>query len=868
MTEASKDIRKFQIEVQEFHQATKNVIIHAPTGSGKTQAALRPFTTNLEYGGQDFPLHCLYATPMRVLSNQFYNTYDNLLKHIDKKRGTSYFRQHGYEQLKTAMVAIQTGEYSTDPQFEAMLTFCTIDQLLASFLGVPYTIGKRKANLNVGAILSSYLVFDEFHLYPLIDDGKSCFGARTTVLALLSLLQNIVRFTLMTATFSTTLLEELKKVLDAEVVRVSEDELEAMIPGRKRWFELTGTTLDAKQVLARHDRCSLVVCNTVAQAQAVYWQLRLEPQAKGNELVLLHSRLTDEDRRKRSEQICDLLGPTKWENGEYKGLNCIVVATQVIEVGLDISVQALHTELAPANSLIQRAGRCARYKQQQGQVFVYELTPKEPDKPASTLPYNAKLCEATRDALALRDSSQPMRFTDEQMLIDVVHTEEDRQLIKDFRQKRGEIIKLIFAGLKDQETSIRSDLIRDVAQVQVVIHDDPKNAIKKTPWRWQSFSLHPASLTKYLQTCEKHKDELDYEWLCKQAVLAGQEIIQKKGKTEAEEDNRTVAIYDWDDIPNNSARIMERVLRESLMVALPNSLATYHPELGFMLLDKRLPVPRTTYQSSELKVSGASHFQYKPIVQRSYREHIQGLVLAYNSGIAQALSYTARRLEALLSLPAGSIDHAIRLTLACHDLGKLSTQWQVWAREWQCLLYERKNWAKRSEWQDPTFFFGKTDYDSGDADQRHWQRETQTKRPNHACESVMIGKSLIADSLGVTSDDSPLFLLWRASCTAIAKHHTVTAHESGATQIKAGAEEEARLALEDARQNLPWSYQRTKLNTDPLSAYTLWSDNDDPQSALLTIPRQGHKAELETWLYFLIARALRLADQRADDFCN
>src|SRR5436190_2215757 len=124
MAEVSKDIRKFQIEARNLHQAKKNVIIHAPTGSGKTQAALRPFITNLEHGRQDFPLHCLYATPMRVLSNQFHDTYKDFMEHIDKKRGTSYFRQHGYEQLDKPMVSIQTGEHPTDRQFEAMLTFC------------------------------------------------------------------------------------------------------------------------------------------------------------------------------------------------------------------------------------------------------------------------------------------------------------------------------------------------------------------------------------------------------------------------------------------------------------------------------------------------------------------------------------------------------------------------------------------------------------------------------------------------------------------------------------------------------------------------------------------------------------------------
>jgi hypothetical protein len=312
-----------------------------------------------------------------------------------------------------------------------------------------------------------------------------------------------------------------------------------------------------------------------------------------------------------------------------------------------------------------------------------------------------------------------MRFTDEQSLIDTVHTEGDRQLLEDFHQKRGEMTRLIFAGLKDQDTSIRSDLIRDVAQVQVIIHDDPKNAIKKKPWHWQSFSLHPASLTKYLRACEEHKDELRYDWLCKQAVIEGQEVVtNKKGKPEEEEDNRTITLYDWVDIPYTSqARPMERMLRESLMVALPNRLATYHSELGFVLLDERLTVPWTTYQSLELKVSGTNRSQYKPIVRRSYREHIQGLVLAYNSGIAQSLAYAASCLETLLSLPAGSIDHAIRLTLACHDLGKLSIEWQKWALEWQCLLYERQNWNSPYQ-HDPTFFFGKTDYDSGSPDQR------------------------------------------------------------------------------------------------------------------------------------------------------
>ena len=46
------------------------------------------------------------------------------------------------------------------------LVFTTIDQTLSNVLGVPYSVGSARANLNAGAVMSSYLIFDEFHLFP------------------------------------------------------------------------------------------------------------------------------------------------------------------------------------------------------------------------------------------------------------------------------------------------------------------------------------------------------------------------------------------------------------------------------------------------------------------------------------------------------------------------------------------------------------------------------------------------------------------------------------------------------------------------------------------------------------------------------
>ena len=211
-------------------------------------------------------------------------------------------------------------------------------------------------------------------------------------------------------------------------------------------------------------------------------------------MVLLHSRFSIEDRRRLSKEVEQALAKDHWSKGIYQGRNIIVVATQVVEVGLDISVQVLHTENAPANSLIQRAGRCARFAQQQGQVIVYPLPLDEEGKEASTLPYDKDLCAATWNALAQFDGQQ-VGFREEQRLIDDVHTQQDEKLLQDYELDKGLILTKIFESFNSNERGAASTLIRDVQQVQILIHDNPDEAITEDPWRWQSFSMHPGSLS-------------------------------------------------------------------------------------------------------------------------------------------------------------------------------------------------------------------------------------------------------------------------------------------------------------------------------------------------------------------------------------
>jgi CRISPR-associated endonuclease/helicase Cas3 len=67
---------------------------------------------------------------------------------------------------------------------------------------------------------------------------------------------------------------------------------------------------------------------------------------------LLHSRFRPGDRKKQVDKALEEIKP-----GER---GTIVVSTQVIEAGVDVSATTLFTELAPWASLVQRFGRCNR----------------------------------------------------------------------------------------------------------------------------------------------------------------------------------------------------------------------------------------------------------------------------------------------------------------------------------------------------------------------------------------------------------------------------------------------------------------------------------------------------------------------------
>lgn len=109
---------------------------------------------------------------------------------------------------------------------------------------------------------------------------------------------------------------------------------------------------------------SIIIFNTVKDAVEFYRKIKRLNWAAKIPKLLLHSRFNQKDRENKSNEIVKLKTADSY----------IIVATQVIEVGIDITSDLMISEIAPACSLIQRLGRFLRYDECQGKVFIwYEI---------------------------------------------------------------------------------------------------------------------------------------------------------------------------------------------------------------------------------------------------------------------------------------------------------------------------------------------------------------------------------------------------------------------------------------------------------------------------------------------------------------
>ena len=680
---------------------------------------------------------------MRVLANQFEEEYTKLAKRYDRR----------FRPIPVLDVKIQTGERPDDPRLLGNLIFATIDQSLSSALAVPYSLSAGMANLNAGAFYSSYLIFDEFHLFP-VGEGGNASGALVTTLQLLARLQGIIPFVLMTATFSSTMLGELAQRLGAEVVTVCKKEYLQIAAGdgkqaRRRYYHVHEETLSADAILDAHNEDdvvrSIVICNQVARAQNLYQALRDHAERNGTEIRLLHSRFTPEDRKQKEEEIRREFGK---ESEERVIDNLILVATQIVEVGLDITCDRLHTEIAPANAVFQRAGRCARYPGEVGQVHIYQVPTRNllgEEKP-DYLPYSDVLCTDSLQSFRERNE-QELDFEDEQTIIDEVHTEADRNLLCAMDQQQGLIWGDHLQRNGGPRTQPPAGSDSEHRQYHCVGSSRPRGT-RQPPLLPKGSACTEAAYTASGASCRRWQVSVTWRNLridpgrCNThcPVSAMMKTPRKKSDTSG-----TLSIT-----PISSTT------QRWLSLTAPSA-----PMMKNWVFRVQSPCDKTGWVSKQGKSFPGNRFGGYSYQLESYSEHIERMVGVYESQFKDDYTYMQRKLTELWKLPPDGLSQAIRLAISCHDLGKLDRRWQRWVR-----LYQEKIGEPI---YDPTCMAVHTDYDPANQTQREAKRQTdkQVTRPKHAAESVVAAAPIIAKHLGPQQKD-----LARAVMTAIARHHS------------------------------------------------------------------------------------------------
>jgi CRISPR-associated endonuclease/helicase Cas3 len=489
------------------------------------------------------------------------------------------------------------------------------------------------------------------------------------------------------------------------------------------------------------------------------------------------------------------------------------VATQVIEVGLDITCQALHTELAPAASILQRAGRCARFHGEHGDVYVYDVPPDRRGEP-NYAPYLGKgereLCQVAWRAFRERDG-MALDFSGEQEVIDKVHTPGDRRLLEEMAQREGRIWSMMGRAVALGDMSVRPELIRQMDNRTLLVHEDPVRLAN--PFACAGFSLWHGSLRSTLDDLKKWGEAKGLSWTLMYPV-----------EEEEEEDARAPTRYRW--LPVGSP---DELGAAFLFVVHP-ALVAYDQQLGFRFTEHGGGY-RTELVPRRAKERDAYTYRLE-----SYTDHVLAMLRFYRQGLADRLACVAPRLEQKAGFPAEGIDRAIRLAIALHDLGKLEERWQTWVRAYQAEIGELLN--------DEGFMAVHTHMETREHEQA--MGRLNIRRPPHAGEGA-IASAKIAHRIMNRHEG-----LRRTVITAVARHHSAQTGDFGVYRLHVQAQAALKTALEAA--GLDGGAVEDWLPRAPatrLETQILRPPPDDPYV---------------WWLaYFLIVRALRLADASSQE---
>src|SRR6266496_531694 len=343
----AEEVETYEHQRRCASQYTTSAVLIAPTGSGKTEAALY---WTIGDGTKSVP-RIFYTLPYQASMNAMYGRLRSPLYFGKEQVGLQHGRalQALYKQLLGAeddpLSAAEASRWAT--QLNKLHAYPVKVFSPYQMLKVPFQIRGFEGML--ADYTQAAFIFDEIHAYEA--------ERLALILALVKHLRENydARFLIMSATFPSLLREIMPAVLGTHDLIQAEHALFERF--RRHRLELLDGDLIEQGIEyiirdVRQGKSVLVCCNTVQRAQET--QAILHRQLRPDQIELVHSRFTMEDRLKREDTILQ-----RCASGT-KGDAIAVVATQVVEVSLNIDLDTIYSDPAPLDALIQRFGRINR----------------------------------------------------------------------------------------------------------------------------------------------------------------------------------------------------------------------------------------------------------------------------------------------------------------------------------------------------------------------------------------------------------------------------------------------------------------------------------------------------------------------------
>lgn len=358
-------------------------IIKAPTGYGKT--TITQILGLFSIKNNSFFDKVIHVLPMRTIIESAANNTDEIFSYV-----------FGFKKISTKkmMGSSQTVFYVSP------ISFVTVDTFIYDTIKInTKKMDRIRKRYEYGhdyftqaSILNSLIIFDEVHMLLADERLKKAFA---TILKFLII--NKVPVLIMSATINESVKNRFEKFYKRTTDEkgfwffepLENDDYIKQEEKKKYTITFHNNAISISKLIDPTKR-NLIVRNTVASAVDTYKEICNDPKFKDVDKLLIHSKYTLQDKKKKILQL-DKISHKK---------NFIIVATQVIEAGVDISSDILITDLAPPNSLIQRMGRVARRPHElTGIIHILDYT--------KNYPYDIATIQQARDVLNVNKDIHP-----------------------------------------------------------------------------------------------------------------------------------------------------------------------------------------------------------------------------------------------------------------------------------------------------------------------------------------------------------------------------------------------------------------------------------------------------------------------------